>query len=164
MFQPLNIVRRDRVQALCAEGRDQMQIQDRALSRDAVRLLAVGYRVVVDESLTERFECRDLLSGLVRTMLQQMPLAILAPPQGTRLGVDWGFASFTMFTPIRQAESDVHLPAAASIGSDFHAHRRYSCGDSVRLWSRKSSRSSLRTSTRLPMRVTPGKRPRSIMA
>jgi hypothetical protein len=64
MLQPLNLVCRDCVQAFCTERRDEMQIQDRAFGRDAARLLSVGYRIVVDESLTERFECRDLLSGL----------------------------------------------------------------------------------------------------
>src|SRR5215510_544948 len=73
-------------------------------------------------------------------MLQQMPLAILAPSQRTSPGADWCLAAFSMLLSVRQTEGDVHLLAAASIRSDFHAHRRYSCGDGVRLWSRKSSR------------------------
>ena len=66
---------------------------------------------------------------------------------------------------IWELHSDVHLPlVTALVLPQLHAHRLYSCGDGARLWSRKSSRSAERTSTRLPIRVTPGNSPRSIIA
>ena len=98
------------------------------------------------------------------TVQQQVSFTILSPSLGSRLGRPRCLATLPVSSAVRQPEADVRFPATASIRSDCHAHRLYSCGDGVRLWSRKSSRSVLRTSKRLPMRVTPGKRPRSIMA
>src|SRR5262245_10411744 len=104
MLQLLHIVGCDRIQSLSTDCVHEVQIEDRSLGRDAARLLAVGYRIVVDESRSERFKCRDLLSGLVGTVLQQMPLSVLAPAQSTGPGVDWGLTAFSVFASIRQAE------------------------------------------------------------
>ena len=53
--------------------------EDHLLRRDPAWLLSVRPRVSVEESRRELFKCGHLLLGLRRTVLQQVPLPVLAP-------------------------------------------------------------------------------------
>src|SRR5262245_22795399 len=58
-----------------------MNPKDRFLRRNATRFVPVRFGAALQEPRRELLKCRDLLSCWLRTVLEQMPLAILAPAQ-----------------------------------------------------------------------------------
>src|SRR5713101_3328848 len=112
----------DGVQFLRPELRNQMNPDNRILRRDSARLLPIRPRVPVEEPRRELFKCRHLLFGFGPTVLEQMPLTVLAPSLRSGLRRHGCFAPVPVHRAVRQAEGDVHLPPAPSIRSYSH-HR-----------------------------------------
>src|SRR5262245_18489017 len=105
----------------------------------------------------ELIDCRHLLWSLGRTVLQQMPLAVLGPSCVGRLRAMRDHPPLSMPVAVRQPEADVHLPATSSVGNNSHAHRWFSCcSDGAPCWSSHDTRSWVRMRTRRPIRLTPG--------
>ena len=107
-----------------------MQIQDRAFGRDAARLLSVGYRIVVDESLTERFECRDLDYGYdaasqITSLTYKLGAATLGDLtytydlNGNRTSVGGSWARTGLPTALASATYDAANQIATWAGTSF---------------------------------------------
>ena len=85
-------------------------------------------RVALQKLRRELLECWHLLLRWLGTVLQQMPLAVLAPAPRAGLRFDGRLVPFPVTRPVGEAELNVHLPSAVSIRSYFHAHRRSLAG------------------------------------
>jgi hypothetical protein len=79
MLQLLDVFRRYRIELFAAEERHEMHVKNRALRRDAARLLSVRPRVTIEESRGELFQRGHLPFYLRRAVKQQVPFVLFAP-------------------------------------------------------------------------------------
>src|SRR6516164_4315772 len=89
-----------------------------------------------------------LLLRVGGTVLQQIPLAFLAPSFACGLRETLQNPTLSMSLPVRQPEPDVHLPAATTHALNYSdAHRCPPGSNGVLCWSSHSSRIAVRIRT-----------------
>src|SRR5262245_47377643 len=113
----------------------------------------------VDEPRHELFQRWHLLR-LFATVQLQFGVTRLRPLACARLReLNGEFRPLAQLRAVRLLHDDVHIPPAATMRPDPHAHRPDLRDDGVAFWSRESSRSRLRIRTRVPKRRTPASGP-----
>ena len=137
-------------------------LSNQLLVRDAARLLLVRARMAVHETRRERLRVGTSFLGLRRPVHEQIAFTRLCPPRA---------ADFERTETLRRSRYSVPVGRTMRMSAS-HPPRRYgriltliaySCRDDARFWSSQCSRSSDRTSSRRPIRVTPGNWPRAAM-
>src|SRR5688500_9630917 len=100
ILQELNVDLAELVEPQMAKAWKEMRSEDRFLRDDAARLLAVGLRILANESSGERLQRRDLLLQVVRPALNQLHLALLRPSAGERERLHGSLLSLSVLLPV----------------------------------------------------------------